>query len=124
MAPDSKMAIGSPPGPVGIDDRRHAVVRADGEEVRRELLAAADVHRLDHIWQAHLLERDGHLVAVRRRPVVDFDGLLHGRAPFYLRLGATMAAWLRDGQAEIDAPARSVAVQRRWPSAVAVGERR
>ena len=49
IAPDSKMPIGAPP-PFGssIDDRGHAVVGADLQEVVGELIAAADVER-DHL---------------------------------------------------------------------------
>jgi hypothetical protein len=110
-------------GAVGIDDGGHAIVRADGEEFARELLPAADVHRLDRIRQAHLLERDGDLVAIRRRPVVDFDRLLHRLTPCCVRSDATMAAWLRDGQAEIARCVRSVDVQPRPRTAVGSGER-
>src|SRR5436190_210746 len=64
-------------GRLVVDDRRHAVVRADLEEIRLELLAGADVHRNDFVRQAAFLEHDGDLPAVGRRPVikVDHEGL-------------------------------------------------
>jgi hypothetical protein len=54
-------------------------VRADLQELRVELLALADVHRMDVVGQAHLLERHADLAAVRRVPGVEFDG--HGSLP-------------------------------------------
>ena len=55
---------------IGKDDRRDAVVRADLEEFRLELLILADVDRMRGIGQAHFLERDGSLAAIRGRPGV------------------------------------------------------
>ncbi len=63
---------------VAIDDRRDAVVRADLEKFRLELLVLADVDRMHGIGQAEFLERDGSLAAVRRRPGVKID---HGVGP-------------------------------------------
>src|SRR5437667_281672 len=61
-----------------VDDRRHAVVRREPQEARRELLAPADVHRLHGVREAALLEHNADLPAVRRGPVVEVD---HGSAP-------------------------------------------
>ena len=74
IAPDSKSAIGAPP-PFGrvVDHRRHAVVRADLEELVAELIAAADAARDDPVGQAAFLEQDGDLLAVGRGPVVQVD---------------------------------------------------
>jgi len=62
----------------GIDDRRHSVVRRDGEKVGLELIAGADVDRVDRVVQSRFLQEHRDLVAVRRRPVVEVDhyGLL------------------------------------------------
>ena len=60
-------------GPVGIDDRGHAIVRRDGEKGRLELLARADVDQCERVGQAALFEHDGDLPSVRRRPVVELD---------------------------------------------------
>ena len=67
---------------VGIDDRRHAVVRRDRQELRLELVAPADVDGLDLVGEPALLQHDGDLVPVGRGPVVQLDGLLrHGCVP-------------------------------------------
>src|SRR6266404_7498606 len=41
---------------VVIDNRRHSVIRADLEEFRSELLAGSDVHVLNFVGEATLLE--------------------------------------------------------------------
>ncbi len=56
-----------------IDERGNAVVRRDREEPGRELLAAGDVHRLQRVREAGLLQVHRELVAVRRRPVVEVE---------------------------------------------------
>ena len=53
-----------------VDDGRHAIVRADREELRTELLAAPDVDGLERVGQAAFLQHDGYLPAVGRGPVV------------------------------------------------------
>jgi hypothetical protein len=63
---------------IAIDDRRDAVVRADLQKFRLELLVLADVDRVHGVGQAHFLERDGSLAAVRGRPGVKID---HGVGP-------------------------------------------
>jgi hypothetical protein len=60
---------------LGIDDRRHAVVGRDRQEFRLELVALADVHGNDGVGQPALLEHDGDLPAVGRRPVIQIDRL-------------------------------------------------
>lgn len=55
-------------GALGVGDGRDLVVRADGEEVGRELVAGADVHGKHPVGQATLLKHDVHLVAVRGGP--------------------------------------------------------
>ena len=84
---------------VVVDDGRHAVVGADGQELWRELFADADVHPLQLIGQAHLLERDADLSPVGRGPEVELDGLGHGvlRGVFrYAGLGRLrQGRWLR-----------------------------
>ena len=79
IAPDSKMLIGGAAvGRLVIDDRRHAIVGADLEELVFELVALADVARHDVVGRPQLLEQDGDLLAVRRRPIVQVD---HEGAP-------------------------------------------
>ncbi len=56
-----------------VDQRRDAVVGRHRQKVRLELLALADVHRLDVVGEAGLLEEDRDLVAVRRRPIVEVE---------------------------------------------------
>ena len=72
MAPDSKTDTVSPSAIV-IDDGRHAVVRADREELGLELVALADVHRNHAVRQTAFLQHDRDLPAVRRRPVIEVD---------------------------------------------------
>src|SRR6185437_5610420 len=56
-----------------VDDRGDAVVRRDREERRLELLALADVHRMDLVLEPGLLEEERDLVAVGRGPVMKVD---------------------------------------------------
>ena len=77
---------------VGIDDRRHAVVGGDFEESGLELLALADIHRLQDVGELHLLQRDADLLAVGGRPVIKLDGLGgFSRALAFLGLFALVA---------------------------------
>jgi hypothetical protein len=66
---------------VVIDQGRHAIVRRDSQEFRLELVAAADMAGDDPIGDFQLLQEDGHLLAVWRRPIVQVD---HDRAPGFL----------------------------------------
>src|SRR5262245_2047787 len=65
-------------GRVVVDDRRHAVVRADRQELRLELIAPADVDRDRAVRHGQLLQHDRDLPAVRRRTIVDVD---HAASP-------------------------------------------
>jgi hypothetical protein len=56
-----------------VDDGRNAVVGRDGEKLRLELLALADVDRDNAVGKPGLLQEHRDLVAVRRRPVVKID---------------------------------------------------
>jgi len=56
-----------------VHDRGHAVVRADLEERRLELVASGDVAGNDPVGERELLERDAHLPAVRGGEVVEID---------------------------------------------------
>src|SRR5262249_57689701 len=56
-----------------VDDRRHAVVGADAQEIRLELLAASEVDGDGAIREPALLEHDAGLPAVRCRPIVEID---------------------------------------------------
>src|SRR5208282_5076783 len=58
---------------VMVDYRGHPVVRADLEELGRELLALADIHRNDSVIEPGLLEKNRNLVSVRCRPIVQID---------------------------------------------------
>src|SRR5690242_5997222 len=58
-----------------INDRRHAIVRSDRQEIRIELLALRNVHRLEHIGQAALFEHDRDFETVWRGPVIKLNGL-------------------------------------------------
>ena len=72
MAPDSNTGSRTIRRIV-IHDRRHAGVRTDRQELRLELVAGADVDRLQGIGQPGLLQHDGDLPAVRRGPVIEVD---------------------------------------------------
>ena len=67
---------------VAVDDRGDAVVGADLQEVGLELLVLGDVDRMCGIVEPALLEHDGDLAAVGRRPRVEIDhlGVLMRRA--------------------------------------------
>jgi hypothetical protein len=56
-----------------VDDGRHLVVGRDGQEFRLELVARADVDRVDAVLQAGFLQQQGHFVAVRGGPVIQVD---------------------------------------------------
>src|SRR3546814_8640848 len=62
-------------GGLGIDDRRDTVVGRDRQEIGRELLALADVHRHDPIGQARLLQEDRDLMAIGSGPVIKIDNI-------------------------------------------------
>src|SRR5690606_3905526 len=62
------------PQPVlAVHDRGNAVVGRDLEEGGRELLVLADVDGMRGVGQAHLLEGDRDLAAVRCGPGVEVD---------------------------------------------------
>src|SRR5262249_12886354 len=63
---------------VAIDDRGNAVVGAEPQELRLELLALGDVDRVGRILEPAFLEHDRDLAAVGRGPGVKIDhaGLL------------------------------------------------
>ena len=65
---------------VGIHDRRHLVVRADGQELRLELVALVDVHRDDAVRQPGFLQHDGDLLAIARGPEIQVDQAFTPRA--------------------------------------------
>ncbi len=66
---------------VAVDDGGDAVVGADLEEIGLELLVLGDVDRVRGVIQAALLQHDGDLAAVGRRPRVKIDhrGVLGAR---------------------------------------------
>ena len=75
-----------------VDDRWDLAVGIDGQELRRELLAARDVDPDHLIWQRDFLEHDGDLAPVRRCPGIKVD---HRRC--LLVSGGAIAALLRNG---------------------------
>src|SRR5260221_5522866 len=60
---------------IAVDDGGHPVVRREGQELRLELVAGADVDGMDCVIQSCLFEEHRYLVAVRRWPVVEIDHL-------------------------------------------------
>ena len=86
---------------VVVDDRGDLVVRADLQEVRRELLVLGDVDRVDRVGEAGLLQHDGGFPAVRRGPGIE---IYHG----------VSSAAGGSSVAHFDAPANR-AVRRRAP---------
>src|SRR5258708_18935274 len=56
-----------------IDDRGHAIVGPDLQELGLELIALADVDRNDLVRKPGLLEEHGDLVPVGRLPVIEID---------------------------------------------------
>ena len=72
--PDPNAAAGA----VRIDDGRDLVVGRDRQEVRRHLVALADVHRHHPVGQAAFLEHDRDLPPVGRAPGMNVDGLVGG----------------------------------------------
>jgi hypothetical protein len=61
-----------------IDQRGHAVVGTDCQEVILELVTAADVAGHNAIFHRAFFQQNRDLLAVRRRPIVQID---HGRSP-------------------------------------------
>src|SRR5579862_6515266 len=61
-----------------IDDRRHAIVGRDLEEIGLELLALLNIDGVDLVRDAGFFAKNGDLVAVRRRPIIEID---HGIPP-------------------------------------------
>src|SRR5437879_3514536 len=59
--------------PSTVHDRRDAAVGRDRQKLGAELLPLRNVHWLDRVRQFTLLEEDGELVAMRRRPVIKID---------------------------------------------------
>jgi hypothetical protein len=56
-----------------VDNGGHAIIRRERQELGIELIASADVDRLDRVIDTRLLEKESDLVAVRRRPVIEVD---------------------------------------------------
>jgi hypothetical protein len=55
---------------LAIDQHRHPVVRIDREELRLELVTAADVAGDDFVRQVRFFQKDGDFLAVRGGPIV------------------------------------------------------
>ena len=62
---------------LGVDQHRHLAVRVKGEEVRRLLLALADVDAVERVGEPQFFQRDGYLDAVRGGEGVEVE---HGVA--------------------------------------------
>src|SRR2546428_7814758 len=58
---------------MATDDRRDLVVRADSQELRFDLLADANMYRVNLVPRPGFLEHDVDLVPVGRGPRIDFD---------------------------------------------------
>ncbi|MNI83659.1 hypothetical protein D3C73_1404910 [compost metagenome] len=71
---DGRAAVGG----LCVDDGGDAVVGRDGQKFGFELIAAADVHRMDLVGQAGFFKEQRDLVAVGGGPVVEID---HGVRP-------------------------------------------
>ena len=82
----------------GIDNRRHAVVRRDGEEIALELIAGADIDRMDRVVDSRFLKEHRDLVAVRRGPIVEVD---HFRFPRLVRQMRSCKRRPRDQKSEL-----------------------
>ena len=56
-----------------VNNRRHAIVRADLEKSRIELVAAANIHGDGRVFEATFLKHDRDFSTVRRWPIVEID---------------------------------------------------
>src|SRR6478609_3396828 len=77
---------------VVVDDRRHAIVGRDRQELRLELLTLGYVHGDHSVREATLLEHDRDLPAVGRRPEIEIDRCIAAPGPRFL-----IKRWLRSG---------------------------
>jgi hypothetical protein len=97
-----------------VHDRRDLVVGRDLQELGIELVALADVDRLDRVLESRLLEEHRDLVAVGRGPVVEVDhrGISEAKADSIAQ-GADVRALVLVGQAaRRAAPSRRGAASR------------
>jgi hypothetical protein len=81
IGPDSKIEIGAPP-----PSARHRRSPASGrwrnpQKLGRELVAAADVDRLDRVGQPELFQKNNALLAVSGRPEIQIN---HGTLSCFL----------------------------------------
>src|SRR6202000_3110383 len=67
-----------------VDDGGDAVVGGDGQELRLELLALADVDLVGAVWDAGFLHEDADLLSVGCGPEIEIDHV----PPFCLRMFA------------------------------------
>ena len=58
---------------VAVDDGGHPVIGGECQELGFELIAGADVDRLDRVIEASFFQKQCDLVAVRRGPVVELN---------------------------------------------------
>src|SRR5260370_16349482 len=58
---------------VVVDNRRHAVVGANRQKFRLELVAAADIDRDHTVFEAAFFEHNADLPAVLGRPIIKSD---------------------------------------------------
>ncbi len=83
---------------VTVDDGRDTVVRAYLEEFRLELLVLADIDRMHGVGEADLLQHDGGLAAVGRRPRIEID---HGLFPVLATAGVVRRGRVHSDQIEM-----------------------
>ena len=56
-----------------VDDRRHPAVGRNLQKVGSELVAAADIDRLDRVRRPELFKQDDDFLAVSSRPEIQVD---------------------------------------------------
>jgi hypothetical protein len=89
---------------VGVDDGGHAVVGRDLQIVGLELVATADVHRLDRVGDAGLFQQDDDLLAVAGGPEIQ---LYHGKSPRLKRARLAARQCEEDSTSLFHAPTKS-----------------
>jgi hypothetical protein len=67
----------------GIDNCGHPVVRRKRQEFGFELVAGADIDRMDPVGEPRLFKKHRDFVTVWRRPIIEFDHLPVLRIPAF-----------------------------------------
>src|SRR5262249_28655851 len=86
-------------GTIMIDQGGDFVIGADLEEIRLELGAGTNIHRMDLCLQAKLLQHDVDLVAVRRAPGIEVEHYIPCRNMEMIRLLSKPDSWATSGRA-------------------------